>query len=110
MFLWASYKKKYEKKYEKKIFLAFLKSRKKGVGSGSINQRYGSGDPDPDPQRNVTDPYTDDFQILVTKLVFRKKFNQGGTQNITSCKIVYKFAKKIQFRETFYICNFSEKI
>jgi hypothetical protein len=26
------------------------------VGSGSISQRYGSGDPDPDPHQNVTDP------------------------------------------------------
>jgi hypothetical protein len=37
-----------------------LKSLKKGVGSGvgsvSISQRYVSGDPDPDPQQNVTDP------------------------------------------------------
>ncbi len=40
------------KKYEKKYFsLVSLKSRNKwvgsGVGSGSISQRYGSGDPDP---------------------------------------------------------------
>jgi hypothetical protein len=27
-----------------------------GVGSGSISQRYGSGDPDSDPHQNVTDP------------------------------------------------------
>ncbi len=35
---------------EKKLFsIASLKSMKKGVGSGSgsISQRYGSGDPDP---------------------------------------------------------------
>jgi hypothetical protein len=52
------------KKFEKIIFLASLKSMKKGVGSavgygfgsGSISQRYGSGDPDPDPHQNVTDP------------------------------------------------------
>jgi hypothetical protein len=31
-----------------------LKSLKKGVGYGSIGQRYGS--PDPDPLPNVTDP------------------------------------------------------
>ncbi len=30
---------------------------KKGVGSGSISQRYGSGDPDP--HQYVTDPQTD---------------------------------------------------
>ncbi len=40
------------------FFLASLKSMKKGVGSvvrsGSISQRYGSGDPDPDPHQNVT--------------------------------------------------------
>jgi hypothetical protein len=40
------------------FFLASLKSMKKGVGpgvgSGSINQMYGSGDPDT--HQNVTDP------------------------------------------------------
>jgi hypothetical protein len=35
-------------------FSASLKSMKKGVGSVSISQRYGSGDPDP--HENVTDP------------------------------------------------------
>jgi hypothetical protein len=25
-------------------------------GSGPVSQRYGSGDPDPDPHQNVTDP------------------------------------------------------
>jgi hypothetical protein len=40
------------------FFFASLKSMKKGVGSGSesIGQRYGSGDPEPDPHQNVTDP------------------------------------------------------
>jgi hypothetical protein len=32
------------------------RKRKKGVGSGSITQRYGSRDPDPDPYQNATDP------------------------------------------------------
>jgi hypothetical protein len=46
------------KKYKKIFFFAALKSMKKGVGFGSISQRYGSGDPDvdPDPHQNVTDP------------------------------------------------------
>jgi len=43
---------------KKILFLASLKSVKKGVGSGvrsgSISQRYGSGDPDP--HQIVTDP------------------------------------------------------
>jgi hypothetical protein len=47
-----------KKKCEKNIFFASLKSMKKGVGSGaesgSISQRYGSGDPYP--HQNVTDP------------------------------------------------------
>jgi hypothetical protein len=34
----------YKKKYE--IILESLKSLKKGIGSGSISQRYGSADPD----------------------------------------------------------------
>ncbi len=38
----------------KLFFFASLKSMKKGVGS--ISQRYGSVDPDPDPHQNVTDP------------------------------------------------------
>jgi hypothetical protein len=47
---------------KKNIFFASLKSMKKevgcGVGSGfgSITQRYGSGDPEPDPNQNVKDP------------------------------------------------------
>jgi hypothetical protein len=54
MYLCASMRKKCE------IFFASLKSIKKGVGSGVgsgyISQRYGSGDPDPHPHHNVTDP------------------------------------------------------
>ncbi len=42
----------------KKIF--FFAQLKKGVGSGvrsgSISQRYGSRDQDPNPHQNVTDP------------------------------------------------------
>jgi hypothetical protein len=38
--------------YKKKYFTKT--SLKKGVGSGSISQRYGSADPDP--HQNVTDP------------------------------------------------------
>jgi hypothetical protein len=37
-----------------KHFFASLKSLKKGVGSGSINQKNGSADPDK--HQNVTDP------------------------------------------------------
>jgi hypothetical protein len=55
------------KKYERKRFFASLNSMKKGigpgVGSGSISQRYASGDPDP--HQNVTDPqhcFVLDFQ------------------------------------------------
>ncbi len=43
---------------KKNIFVASLKSLKKGVGSGFVSQRYGFGDPgpEPDPHQNVTDP------------------------------------------------------
>jgi hypothetical protein len=34
------------------------------AGSGSIIQRHGSGDPDPDPYQNVTDPATLQLAIL----------------------------------------------
>jgi hypothetical protein len=40
--------------YKKKNLFASLKSLKKGVGSGFISQKYGSGDPDP--HQHVTDP------------------------------------------------------
>ncbi len=58
MCLRVSYK---EKNIKNIFFFASLKSRKKGVGSvvgsGSISQRHGSGDPDtdPDPHQHVTD-------------------------------------------------------
>jgi hypothetical protein len=45
---------------EKIFFPTYLKTLKKGVGSGvgsgSISHRYGSEDPDPDSHQNVTDP------------------------------------------------------
>jgi hypothetical protein len=36
---------------------------KKGVGSNS--QRYGSGDPDPDPHQNVTDHNTVNYEDCI---------------------------------------------
>jgi hypothetical protein len=51
MCLWVSYKKK----NMKNNFFAFLKSLKKGVGSGSMSQRYVSAHPDPAPHQNVMD-------------------------------------------------------
>jgi hypothetical protein len=46
---------KLEEKTMKKIyFFLSIKSMKKGVGSGSIGQRYRSADPDL--HQNVTDP------------------------------------------------------
>jgi hypothetical protein len=61
----ASNVKKYE---EKNLLFASLKSKKKevGSGSGSISQRYGSGDPDP--HQNVTDPHTDGKCITVFRI------------------------------------------
>jgi hypothetical protein len=50
MCLRVSDRKKYEKTNN---YFASLKSLKNGVGSGSISQRYGSGDPDP--HQNVSD-------------------------------------------------------
>jgi hypothetical protein len=39
---------------EKLFFFASLKSLNKGGESGSVSQRYGSADPDPDLHQNVT--------------------------------------------------------
>ncbi len=70
------------------IFFAFLISTKKdfesGVGfgsgarSGSISQRYGSGDPDP--HQNVTDPqhFGHCITIFVTKSVTNMKLSSGA--------------------------------
>jgi hypothetical protein len=57
MCLWASFKKK----YGKQNFLCILKinegrSRIRSWIRIHFSQRYGSGDPDPDPHQNVTDP------------------------------------------------------
>ncbi len=38
------------------FLLASSRSMTKIEGSGSINQRHGSADPDPDPPQNVMDP------------------------------------------------------
>jgi hypothetical protein len=38
------------------FLLASLRSMTKIAGSGSISQRHGSADPDPDPPQNVMDP------------------------------------------------------
>ncbi len=58
-----------QKKLEKNLFLlASWKSPTKRAGSGSrtVNQVYGSKDPDQDPYQNVTDPEycQKDFQNL----------------------------------------------
>ncbi len=70
MCLRVSYKKK--KKYDKNIYLASLKSLKKGVGSGvefeSISERYGSPDPDPNPHQNVT-------MLRIPNTVFKNEVN-----------------------------------
>ncbi len=52
---------------EKINFFASLKLLKKGVGSASISQRYGS--PDPDPHQNVTDPQHWLYMYLVGTLL-----------------------------------------
>jgi hypothetical protein len=56
-FYWQVIRKNMKKK---NYFLASLKLMKKevgsGFGSGSISQRYESGEPDPDPHQNVTGP------------------------------------------------------
>ncbi len=47
-----------QKNFAKKIILllASWRSMMKSAGSGSIRQRHGSKNPDPDPQQNVMDP------------------------------------------------------
>ncbi len=48
-----------QNKLEKKLFLyasGKLLGKRAGSGAWSINQEYGSKDPDPDPYQNFTDP------------------------------------------------------
>jgi hypothetical protein len=40
----------------RKVFVAVVKVADQNCRSGSVRQRYGSADPDPDPYQNVTDP------------------------------------------------------
>jgi hypothetical protein len=44
------------KELEEKNLLTYWRSLKKIAGSGSISQRYGSADPDPDTYKNFMDP------------------------------------------------------
>jgi hypothetical protein len=44
------------KTFFKYVFVGILKVNDKRAGSGSISQRHGSADPDPDPHQNVMDP------------------------------------------------------
>ncbi len=83
MYLRVSYKKKYEKII---FFFTSFKSLKKGVGSGvgsgSISQRYGSGDPDPpgirilegstDPTESRSNPVVSISETLVLSPTGRK--------------------------------------
>jgi len=97
MYLWVNRKKKNE---EKKYFLKSLKSLKKGVGSGvgsesgSITQRYGSGDPDSnrDSHQNVTNHQH--WFLLVYKFVgsFFYLLNQ------TNVKIDFYFPVQVMLR------------
>jgi hypothetical protein len=41
---------------KRKFFVGILKPMTKIAGFGSISQRHGSADPDPDPLQNVMDP------------------------------------------------------
>ena len=50
--------------------LVFCWSMTKIAGSGSISQRHGSADPDPDPPQNVMDPQHCFYRKLLTKIYF----------------------------------------
>ena len=70
MCLRVSDRKKYEKTNN---YFASLKSLKNGVGSGSISQRYGSGDPDP--HQNVTDPHQWSQYCMTSKVAISVSFS-----------------------------------
>jgi hypothetical protein len=96
--LWKSYRKKYE---EKKYFfgIQFLKINEEssrirggglsGVGSRSISQRYGSGDPDP--HQNVTDPQhcflkSTKTEILLDRFLPWPPAHNQPKENIKHCR------------------------
>jgi hypothetical protein len=66
---------------------ASLKSMKKGVGSGSISQRYGSGDLDPDPHQYATDPQNW-CEIKLTKILTFHMYSVGASTVGCAKKIV----------------------
>jgi hypothetical protein len=68
------------KKYEKINFFASLESLKKGVGSGSVSQRYVSADPDPHQNVQCTDP---EHCLCVLFLMLQEKARGvGGGEGI----------------------------
>ncbi len=82
------------------------KSTKKGVGCS--NQRYGSGDPDPDSHQNITDPqhwfklarkgcwHTRRRCLLFCFKIFLKKFNFPG---VSEEEAVTDFLERIKHYE-----------
>ncbi len=65
---------------------------KKGVGSASISQRYGSGDLDPDPHQYATDPQNWS-EIKLTKILTFHMYSVGAST--VGC------AKKLYQKTTF---------
>ncbi len=91
MCLRVSYKKKI---YKKIICFASLKSLKKGIGSRSVSQRYGSTDPDP--HQNVMEPQHGLYVLSSRLISARKRCHSFVTRavNLSFCQDSYIFCQK----------------
>jgi hypothetical protein len=79
---------------------------KKGVGSGSISQRYGSGDPDP--HQNVTDPQHCFFNLLsfARSLSYLEKFLVAPTVTLPTVPNNFNISWKLaSAKELIFLVN-----
>jgi hypothetical protein len=60
----------------------------KMAGSGSISQRHGSADPDPDPSQNVMDPQHWWREGLILVLTSPERDEHGGAHALILIKII----------------------
>jgi hypothetical protein len=79
------------------FYIKFFKSLKKVVGS--ISQRYGSGDPDPDPHQNVKDPQHCMQLLFILRKNYEISLLRYLTQSLTFHRGVLDEEEHIVLRE-----------
>ncbi len=72
---------------------ASLKSLKKGLGSGSISQRYWSAALDPDPHQNVTDLQHDYLNLFRSNDIFVCCIRYGRRSSVPETQILARLSE-----------------